>query len=126
MALVTTATGDRYDRSCDGSIESIDSIDSIFLGHAGVKRNVRELEICVLSKFQLRTTLGDPENDEIPKRKISKFISSVCSVFRSVRSIVGPRFVVDRSGKGYSEYLVIFFGFQTCLIASRHLDPMFA
>ena len=33
-------------------------------------RNVRELEICLLSKFQLRTTFGGRKNTEKPKRKI--------------------------------------------------------
>ena len=52
-----------------------------------------------MSKFQLCTTLGDRKNAEKPKRKFSEFFGSVGSVFLSVRSILGPRVVVDRSGK---------------------------
>ena len=59
---VNTAAVDRSDRSVDRAIGSIDSIDStnfwIFAG---------ELEICLLSKFQLCTTLGGRKNTEKPK-----------------------------------------------------------
>ena len=53
-----------------------------------------------MSKFQLRTTLGDGKHAEKPKHKFSEFfgsVGSVGSVFRSVRSILGPRVVVDRA-----------------------------
>ena len=51
-----------------------------------------------MSKFQLCTTLGGRKNAEKPKREFSEFFGSVGSVFRSVRSILRPRVVVDRSG----------------------------
>ena len=60
-------------------------------------RHVGELEICLVSKFQLCTTLGGRKNAEKPRREFSEFFGSVGSVFRSVRSIWRPRVVVDRS-----------------------------
>ena len=50
------------------SIDSMDSIDSILFR---IFCNVGELEICLVSKFQLCTTLGGRKNIEKPKRKIS-------------------------------------------------------
>ena len=50
-----------------------------------------------MSKFQLCTTLGDRRISSKPKREFVEFFGSVSSVFRSVRSILGPRVVVDRS-----------------------------
>ena len=73
---------------------SIDSIDSIFfgvLGHAGVKRNVGEVEICVLSKFQPFATLGGRKNAETSKRnKLDFFVNfdSIDSIVGSIQSIM--------------------------------------
>ena len=92
--LNITAASDRFDRSPGRSIESIDSIDSIifeFLGSPGVKRNVGELEICVLSKFQLCTTLGGRKHTRKPKRKKLDFFvkfDSIDSIIVSIRSII--------------------------------------
>ena len=52
----------------------------------------------MISKFQLCTTLGDRKNAEKRKRNFSEFIGSVGSIFRSIRSILCPRAMVDRPG----------------------------
>ena len=96
MSLTTAAVG-RFDRSRGRSIESIGSVGSVILRIFQFFRHVGELEICLVSKFQLCTTLGGRKNAEKPKRKFSEFFGSVGSVFRSVRSILRPRVVVDRS-----------------------------
>ena len=48
----------------------------------------------------------ETETTEKPKRTFSEFFGSVGSVFRSVRSILGPRVVVDRSGYPPEHYRV--------------------
>ena len=78
---VNTAAVGRFDRSRGRSIESIGSVILRifrFLCHVG------ELEICLVSKFQLCTTLGDRNNAEKPKRNVFEFLGSAGSVFRSV------------------------------------------
>ena len=67
------------DRAIDRSDRSIRSIryEFRFFG------NVGELEICLVSKFQLCTTLGGRKNAEKPKREFSEF--SVRSVRYSIR-----------------------------------------
>ena len=95
-AAITAAVG-RFDRSCGPSIESIGSVGSAFLRIFQFFRQVGELEICLVSKFQVRTTLGGRKNAEKPKREFSEFFGSVGSVFRSVPSILHPRVMVDRS-----------------------------
>ena len=92
-----TAAVGRFDRSRGRSIESIGSVGSVFLRIFRFFRQVGELEICPVSKFQVCTTLGGRKNAEKPKREFSEFFGSVGSVFRSVRSILRPRVVVDRS-----------------------------
>ena len=72
-AFIITAAIDRYDRSRDRSIESIDSIDSIILRFFQFFWHVGELEICLVWKFQLRTTLGGRKNAE--KRRKAPNIS---------------------------------------------------
>ena len=71
--------------------------------------HVGELEICPVSKFQVCTTLGGRKNAEKPKREFSEFFGSVGSVFRSVRSILRPRDVVDRPANvtAFTLYLLI-------------------
>ena len=76
-----TSAGDRSDRSRDRSIESIDSIDSIIFWIFGFFGHVGEVEICLVSKSQLCTTLGGRKNGEKPKRKNLDFLAS------SIRSI---------------------------------------
>ena len=94
--LVNMAGVDRFDRSRGRSIESIGSVGSVILQIFRFFCHVGELEICLVSKFQLCTTLGGRKNAEKPKREFSEFFGSVGSVFRSVRSILRPRVVVDR------------------------------
>ena len=96
---MSTAAVGRFDRSRGRSIESIGSVGSVILQIFRFFCHVGELEICLVSKFQLCTTLGGRKNAEKPKRKFSEFFGSVGSVFRSVRSILRPRVVVDRSGE---------------------------
>ena len=78
FATVSTAAVDRFDRSRDLSMGSIDAVDSDDFRNFG---NVRELEICLVSKFQLCTTLGGRKNAEKPERKHLEFLSS------SIRSV---------------------------------------
>ena len=68
-STVITAAVDRFDRSRDRSIQAI-RYDFRFFG------NARELEICLVSKFQLCTTLGGRKNAEKPKRKNLDFLAS--------------------------------------------------
>ena len=56
---VNTAAVGRVDRSCGWSIESIGSVGSVILRIFRFFCHVEELEICLVSKFQLCTTLGD-------------------------------------------------------------------
>ena len=84
---------DPIDRSIAQSDPLIRSIRYIFRFFC----HVGELEICLASKFQPCTTLGDRKIAEKPKLEFSEFFGSVGSVFRSVRSIWRPRVVVDRS-----------------------------
>ena len=96
MCWVSTAAVGRFGRSHGRSMESIGSVILRifrFLCHVG------ELEICLMSNFQRCATLGGRKNAEKPKRKFSEIFGSVGSVFRSVRSILGPRVVVDCSGQ---------------------------
>ena len=94
----STATIDRFDRSRGRSIESIGSVGSVILQIFRFFHDVEELGICLVSKLQLCTTLGGRKNADKPKREFSEFFGSVGSVFGSVRSILGLRVVVDRSG----------------------------
>ena len=81
----------RFDRSRRRSIESIGSVGSVILRIFGFFCHVGELEICLVSMFQLRTTPGGRKNAENSKRKFSEFFGSAGSVFHSVRSILRPR-----------------------------------
>ena len=94
MNIITAAVG-RFDRSRGRSIESIGSVGLVILRIFRFVCHVGELEICLVSKFQLCTTLGDRKNAETPKRKFSEVFGLVGSVFRSVRSILRLRVVVD-------------------------------
>ena len=98
LAQTRTAAVGRFDRSRGRSIESIGSIGSVILQIFRLFCNVGELETCLVSKFQLCTTLGGQKDAENPKRNFSEFFGSVGSVFRSVRSILSLRVGVDRSG----------------------------
>ena len=108
---------DRYGRYATGSVSSIGSVGLViwnqsvrfpeppirfgrFGNFAGfsIFRHVGELEICLVSNFQFCATLGVRKNVEKPKHEFSEFSGSVGSVFRSVRSMMGPRVVEDRSG----------------------------
>ena len=80
---MNTAAFGRFDRSRGRSIESIGSVGSVILWIFQFFRHVGELEICLVSKFQLCTTLGGRKNAEKPKREFSIF--SVRSVRYSVR-----------------------------------------
>ena len=79
----STAAVCRFGRSRGRSIESIGSVSSVILQIFCFCCNVGELEICLVSKFQLCTTLGDRKNTE---NRNAKFLSfSVWSVRYSVR-----------------------------------------
>ncbi|MEE2612084.1 MAG: hypothetical protein VYB24_07900, partial [Pseudomonadota bacterium] len=62
----TAAASDRFDR---WSIESIGSVDLVILRIFRFFGAVGELEICLVSKFQLCTTLGGRKTAEKPKWK---------------------------------------------------------
>ena len=94
-SFITAALG-RFDRSRGRSIESIGSVGSVILRIFQFFCHVGELEICLVSKFQLCTTLGDRKIVEKPKHKFSEFFGSVGLVFRSVRSNIGSE---DRGGR---------------------------
>ena len=87
----------RFGRSRGRSIESIGLVGLVILRIFRFFCHVGELEICLVSKFQLCTKLRDRKNAEKPKRNVSEFFSLVGSVFRSVRSMLCLRIVVDRS-----------------------------
>ena len=105
MTITTAAVG-RFDRSHGRSMESIGSVGSVILRIFRFFCHVGELEICLVSKFQLCTTLGGRKNAEKPKHEFFEFFGSVGSVFRSVRSILRPRVVVDRPGYSVSKKFV--------------------
>ena len=79
----STAAVGRFDRSRGRSIESIGSVGSVILRIFRFFCHVGELEICLVSKFQLCTTLGGRKNAEKPKCECSEF--SVRSVRYSIR-----------------------------------------
>ena len=81
--MVIRAAIGRYDRSCGRSIKSIGSVGSVILQIFQFFCHVGELEICLVSKFQLCTTLGGRKNAEKPKCEFSEF--SVRSVRYSIR-----------------------------------------
>ena len=80
---------DRSDRWVDRSIGSIDSIDSIIFRNFW---HVGELEICLVSKFQLCTTLGGRQNTKKLQRKNFGFVKfdaiDSITLIRSIRSIM--------------------------------------
>ena len=74
LVAVDQAIG-RSSNQAIGSIDSIDSTSFRSFGHVG------ELEICLVSKFQLRTTLGGQQTPT--KTKQNKFVfltSSILSI----------------------------------------------
>ena len=62
LASVVRAAVGRFDRSRGRSIESIGSVGSVILQIFRFFCHVGELEICLVSKFQLCTTLGGRKN----------------------------------------------------------------
>ena len=97
----TTAAIDRFNRSCDRSIDSSDSIFFRLWGYPGVKRNVGEVEISVLWKFQLCATLGDWKKlwkTEIKNLNFLLKFDSIDSIICSIRSIMCRWTMVDRPG----------------------------
>ena len=83
MRFVSTAAVGRFDRSRGRSIESIGSVGSVILQIFRFFCHVGELEICLVSKFQLCATLGGRKNAEKQKCEFSEF--SVRSVRYSIR-----------------------------------------
>ena len=97
--LLGKHSGRRSNRSVSRLVDRVDRFGR-FVNFAdfSIFLHVGELEICLVSKFQLCTTLGDRKNAEKPKCKFFEFFGSVGLVFRSVRSLLRPRVLVDRSG----------------------------
>ena len=76
IAMVIRAAVGRFGRSRGRSIESIGSVGSVILWIFFIFCHVGELEICLVSKFQLCTTLGGRKNAEKPKRKNFDFVAN--------------------------------------------------
>ena len=73
MLGISRAAVGRFDRSRGRSIESIGSVGSVILQIFRFFCHVGELEICLVSKFQLCTTLGGRNNAEKPKCEFFEF-----------------------------------------------------
>ena len=77
-----------------------------------------------MSKFEVCTTLGGRKNAEKPKREFSEFFGSVGSVFRSVRSILRPRVVVDHPGKRFLPQKIVAFFVSVSFFSMFYIKKM--